>query len=60
MTDLVSALIVALFTALVGSLLAWVVGTQVSYRWDDRKRRREADLAAATTFYQLYGTFFAT
>ncbi len=53
-------LIIALFTALVGSLLAWVVGTQVTYLWDDQKRRRESDLAALARFYELYGTFFST
>ena len=42
------------------SLLAWVVGTQVSYVWDERRRRRESDLAALAAFYRLYGEFFAT
>lgn len=53
-------LIIALFTAVLGSVLAWVVGTQVSYVWDERRRRRESDLAALATFYKLYGEFFAT
>jgi hypothetical protein len=53
-------LIIALFTVVLGSVLAWVVGTQVSYVWDERRRRRESDLAALATFYQLYGDFFAT
>jgi hypothetical protein len=53
-------LITALFTAVVGSALAWLVGTQVSYNWDERRRRRESDLAALAAFYRLYGEFFAT
>lgn len=60
MSTLESGLLIALFTAVVGSLLAWVVGTQVTYLWDDQKRRRESDLAAVATFYRLYGEFFAT
>lgn len=59
-TSFAQGLIIALFTAVVGSLLAWVVGTQVSYVWDERRRRRESDLAALASFYQLYGEFFAT
>ena len=51
-------LITALFTAVVGSVLAWIVGTEVSYVWDERRRRRESDLAALATFYRLYGEFF--
>jgi hypothetical protein len=53
-------LIIALFTAVVGSVLAWLVGTEVSYVWDERRRRRESDLAALATFYRHYGEFFAT
>jgi len=60
MDSTVSALTVALFTVLVGSILAWLIGTQVTYLWDDQKRRRESDLAAVATFYRLYGAFFAT
>lgn len=53
-------LVIAAFTAIVGSLLAWFVGNQVTYRWDERKRRRESDLAALSTFYESYGKWFAT
>jgi len=59
-TSLGQGLIIASFTAVVGSVLAWVVGTSVSYVWDERRRRRESDLTALATFYQLYGQFFAT
>src|SRR5713226_7399393 len=53
-------IVIVLFTALVGSALAWVVGAQVSYFWDDRRRKRDSDLTAMSSFYKLYGEFFAT
>ena len=53
-------LVIAAFTAVVGSLLAWLIGTRVTYRSDERKRRRENDLAARNSFYENYGEFFAT
>lgn len=59
-SSLAETLIVALFTALIGSLLLWFVGHQLTYRWEDRKRLRESDLAALASFYHLYGEFFAT
>jgi hypothetical protein len=42
--------LIALFTVVLGSLLAWLVGAQVSYFWDERRRRRESDLATLATF----------
>jgi len=45
--------------AVLASLLAWIVGTRVAYRWDDLRRRRESDLADRAEFYRLYGEFFA-
>ncbi len=60
MSSLSQGLIIALSTVMIGSVLAWVVGTQVTYLWDDQKRRRESDLAALATFYRSYGDFFAT
>ncbi len=59
-TSLGQGLIIALFSAVLGSVLAWGVGNAVSYLWDERKRRRESDLEALATFYQVYGDFFAT
>jgi hypothetical protein len=53
-------LVVALSAVALGSLLAWGIGTQVAYVWDERRRRREADLAALAAFYRLYGEFFST
>ena len=53
-------LIVVLFGSLVASGLAWVVGSRLTYMWDERKRRRENDLAALASFHQVYGEWFAT
>lgn len=52
-------LLVAAFGALVAAGLLWVVGYRLTFVWEDRKRRRESDLAAVATFYRLYGEFFA-
>ncbi|MEU5952105.1 hypothetical protein [Streptomyces sp. NPDC047525] len=49
-----------LVTVAVSSLLAWLIGTQIAYRWDDVKRRRELDLVAVTEFYRCYGAFLRT
>ena len=38
----------------------WLVTTRVSDHWDQIKRRREADQAAAQEFQRLYGEFYAT
>lgn len=59
-SSVVQGLLVALGTALFGAALAYGIGVQVTERWDERKRRREADLAALADFYRLYGDFFAT
>lgn len=53
-------LVIAAFAALFGSVLAWVVGTRVTTRYDERKRWRESDLASLRIFYEAYGQFFAT
>jgi hypothetical protein len=59
-SSIFQALLVALFTALIGAVLAYIVGVRVTAEWDERKRRREADLAALAEFYRLYGDFLAT
>jgi len=59
-SSVVQGLLVALGTALIGAALAYGIGVRVTDRWDERKRRREADLAALAEFYRLYGDFFAT
>jgi hypothetical protein len=50
----------ALLAVVLASALAWLVGTQVAFRWDDVKRRRELDLAALNDFYKCYGAFVRT
>lgn len=57
---LARGLLIAFFSAVVGSSLAWLIGNEISYRWDERRRRRETDFAALQTFYRAYGDFFAT
>jgi hypothetical protein len=52
-------LLVAVVGALFAAALLWFVGYQLTFVWEDRKRRRESDLAAVETFYRLYGEFFA-
>jgi hypothetical protein len=51
--------IAALVSVALTSLLAWFIGTRVSYGWDEVKRQRESDLAALQSFYRCYGAFFA-
>lgn len=53
------AVIAALVSVVTTSLLAWFIGTRVSYGWDEVKRQRESDLAALQAFYRCYGAFFA-
>src|SRR3954463_10798929 len=52
-------LLVAAFGALLAAGLLWGVGYRLTFVWEDRKRRRESDIAAVETFYRLYGEFFA-
>ncbi|MEV6041156.1 hypothetical protein AB0L65_59350 [Nonomuraea sp. NPDC052116] len=46
-----------LLSVVLASGLAWLIGSQITYRWDDVKRRRELDLAAVESFYRAYGSF---
>ncbi|GAA3077375.1 hypothetical protein [Streptosporangium carneum] len=48
---------IELLAVLLASGLAWLIGSQITYRWDDVKRRRELDLAAVESFYRAYGSF---
>jgi hypothetical protein len=48
----------AIASVLVTSLLAWFIGSRISYGWDEVKRQRESDLAALESFYSCYGKFF--
>ncbi len=53
------ATVAALVSVVATSLLAWFIGTRVSYGWDEVKRQRESDLAALQSFYRCYGAFFS-
>ena len=56
-------MIVTVIVPLVAVMLTlgggWLVSTRVSDHWDQIKRRRESDQAAAGEFQRLYGKFFA-
>ena len=52
-------IIAAIISVVATALLAWLIGTRVSYGWDEVKRRRESDLAALESFYRCYGAFFS-
>lgn len=54
------AAIAALVSVVATSLLAWFIGSRVSYGWDEVKRQRESDLAALQSFYRCYGAFYAS
>jgi hypothetical protein len=58
--DQLGALIADSWKILFAAVLAWLVGAQVTYIWDERRRRRESDLAALNDFYGAYGEFFTT
>jgi hypothetical protein len=55
----VDTILAAVITVISTTLLAWLIGTRVSYGWDEVKRRRECDLAALNSFYRCYGTYFS-
>ncbi|MGO9960803.1 MAG: hypothetical protein ACLP50_33305 [Solirubrobacteraceae bacterium] len=57
-SSLLQGVLVAIVAALASAALAYGIGVRVTDRWDERKRRREADLAALVEFYRLYGDFF--
>lgn len=39
--------------------LGWLVGQALTYRWNVRQKRREAQISATQQFYAAYGEFFA-
>lgn len=39
--------------------LGWFVGQRLTYRWNVRQKRREAQLSISQQFYSAYGEFFA-
>jgi hypothetical protein len=48
-----------LTVAVVSIILTGLLGNWLSYRWQELRRRRDADLEAADTFHSLYGELFA-
>src|SRR5262245_2452620 len=55
----ISTVVVPLAAVVLTLAGGWLVSTRVSDRWDQIKRRRESDVAAAEEFQRLYGEFFA-
>ncbi|RSM53683.1 hypothetical protein DMB66_38410 [Actinoplanes sp. ATCC 53533] len=51
--------IAAVVSVVLTAVLAWFIGTRITYGWDEVKRQRESDLAALKSFYECYGKFFA-
>jgi hypothetical protein len=49
----------ALVVAAVSLCIANTFGQRLSRRWDEARRQRELDLVALSSFYRLYGEFFA-
>lgn len=56
---MVVGVVVPLVTALVTLAGGWLVSARIADRWDEIKKRREMNLAAAAEFQHLYGEFFA-
>lgn len=50
---------ISLAVTLVGLGIGWLVGQRLTYQWNLRQRRREADSATARDLQRLYGDFFA-
>jgi hypothetical protein len=49
----------SLIVAIVTLGLGWLIGQALTYRWNVRQKRREAQLSATQQFYGAYGEFFA-
>jgi hypothetical protein len=47
----------ALIGPMIAAVLAWGVGSFITDRWDEMKRRRDLDLTALSEFYLAYGEF---
>jgi hypothetical protein len=51
--------IIPLFVPLLSLGLAAVAGHRLSNKWDERRKRRELELALVNGFYHSYGEFCA-
>lgn len=56
---MIAEILIPLATAVVTLAGGWFVTTRVADHWDQIKKRREMDLAAAADFQRLYGEFFS-
>ena len=56
---MIAGILIPLGTAVVTLAGGWFVTTRVADHWDQIKKRRELDLAAAGDFQRLYGEFFS-
>jgi hypothetical protein len=56
---MISTVVVPLVAVVLTLAGGWFVSTRVSDYWDQIRRNRESDLAAAEEFQRLYGEFFA-
>jgi hypothetical protein len=59
MDTLLSELLRASTSAIVGVIVAALLGQRVAAYWATRQKRRELAITAANEFYRLYGEFFA-
>ena len=50
-------IVAALLGPALAALFAWGIGSFITDRWDEAKRRRDLDLRALSEFYQAYGEF---
>jgi hypothetical protein len=56
---MIATVVVPLVAVVLTLAGGWLITTRVSDHWDQVKRRRETDLAAAEEFQRLYGEIFA-
>ncbi len=58
-TSVIAEILIPLATVVVTLAGGWFVTTRVADHWDQVKKRREMDLAAAADFQRFYGEFFS-
>jgi hypothetical protein len=50
-------IVAAVLGPVIAAALAWGIGSFITDRWDETKRRRDLDLSAVSEFYLAYGEF---
>lgn len=53
-------ILVAIVSVTLSLLVAWLIGNTLTARLEREKKLTERDVAALTTFQEIYGEFFAT